>query len=230
MDERVLQGDPDIALTLRRSARARRITLRISQLDGRVTLTLPHRVSERDALAFAAEKRDWIARHLASRPQENIVGLGSTLPLEGQVCTLVQGAGRGIRLEGARLIVPGRADTAARRTLGFLKARARDQLALQSDVYSDRLGVGYSSITIRDTRSRWGSCSSEGRLMYSWRLILAPPEVLNYVAAHEVAHLAQMNHSPAFWAEVERIHGPYKAVRRWLKTEGNALHQYRFGD
>ena len=107
---------------------------------------------------------------------------------------------------------------------------ARDVLATACDAYAARLGRPYAGLTLRDTRSRWGSCSSAGRLMFSWRLILAPPEVLRYVAAHEVAHLAQMNHSPAFWAEVTRIHGPYAAERKWLRTEGNALHRFRFGD
>ena len=228
MTERVLQGDRDIALTLRRSARARRITLRISQLDGRVTLTLPARTSEREAMDFARQKQAWILKHLAARPEDVAIGLGAALPVEGQMRTVVAGPGRSVRLEGDTLLVPGAADAVPRRALGFLKARARDQLAAASDHYAARLGRAYSSLSIRDTRSRWGSCSSEGKLMYSWRLILAPPAVLAYVAAHEVAHLAQMNHSPAFWSEVTRIHGPYDALRKWLRSEGNALHRYRF--
>ena len=84
--------------------------------------------------------------------------------------------------------------------------------------------------TLRDTRSRWGSCTAKGDLMFNWRLILAPPPVLDYVAAHEVAHLAQMNHSPAFWAEVARLFPAHLEARRWLKTQGSHLHRYRFGD
>lgn len=234
MAERVLQGcgqgGREIALTLRRSTRARRMTLRISQLDGRVTLTLPPRVSEREAMAFVREKHDWICKHLDARPDEVLVQLGAVLPVEGADRTVVAGTGRAVRLEPDALVVPGAPNAVPRRALGFLKARARDRLASASDLYAARLGRPYSGLSIRDTRSRWGSCSSAGRLMYSWRLILAPPAVLDYVAAHEVAHLAQMNHSPAFWAEVERIHGPYAPLRAWLRTEGNALHRYRFGD
>jgi predicted metal-dependent hydrolase len=91
------------------------------------------------------------------------------------------------------------------------------------------IGRPYSRITLRDTRSRWGSCTADGALMYSWRLAMAPPAVLDYVAAHEVAHLAQMNHSPAFWAVVARLVPGHAAPRRWLKLHGQTLHGPRFG-
>lgn len=230
MGERVLQGDPDITVILRKSARARRLTLRISQFDGRVTLTLPTRVSEREALAFAQEKHGWICKHLEAWEGTVPVGLGVALPIEGALRDVMAGQGRSVRLEEGTLAVPGVEARVPARALGFLKARARDRLAAASDHYAARLGRSYSGITIRDTRSRWGSCSSAGKLMYSWRLIMAPPAVLDYVAAHEVAHLAQMNHSPAFWAEVTRIYGPYEGPRKWLRSHGNALHRYRFGD
>ena len=133
------------------------------------------------------------------------------------------------RIEPGRVLVPGPQDKAGKRLAGHLKALARARLAEASDHYAAKLGRPYSAITLRDTRSRWGSCTAEGRLMYSWRLILAPPEVLDYVVAHEVAHLAQMNHSPAFWAEVERLYGSYAAPRGWLRRQGSDLHRYRFG-
>ncbi len=227
---RVLQGDPDIALTLRRSARARRMTLRVSRIDGRVTLTLPARASEREALAFARQKQDWIRAHLAEWDGNVSVVLGETIPVEGEMRRIVPGAGRSVQFGTGALAVPGAEGRVPARVLGFLKTRARDRLAAASDHYAARLGRSYCGISLRDTRSRWGSCSSAGRLMFSWRLIMAPPPVLDYVAAHEVAHLAQMNHSPAFWAEVARIHGPYDAPRAWLRREGNELHRYRFGD
>ncbi|MEL7131473.1 MAG: SprT family zinc-dependent metalloprotease [Pseudomonadota bacterium] len=230
MARRVLQGQPDIELTLRRSARARRITLRISSLDGRVTLTLPKHVAEREALDFARQKEPWIRKHLAARTVQVTVHAGGTLPVEGRMRKLVAESGRLVRLTDDALMVPGSPDAMPRRVQAFLKTRARDVLAAACDDYATRLGRPYSGLSLRDTRSRWGSCSSVGRLMFSWRLIMAPPEVLRYVAAHEVAHLAQMNHSPAFWGEVERIHGPYDAERRWLRSEGTALHRYRFGD
>jgi len=226
----VLQGDPDITLSLRRSARARRMTLRISQLDGQVTLTLPARACEREALEFAHGKAEWIRKHLQACAGLLTVSIGSIVPVEGVARTVLAGSGRAVQLEPDALIVPGAGARGPARALGYLKTRARDRLAAASDHYAAMLGRSYSGISIRDTRSRWGSCSSAGRLMYSWRLIMAPPPVLDYVVAHEVAHLAQMNHSPAFWSEVTRLYGPYAAPRNWLRQQGNDLHRYRFGD
>lgn len=223
-----LPGDPAIPLVLRRSARARRISLRISQLDGRVTLTLPPRVPEREALAFAHEKEAWIRKHLAARSEDVEVGVGAMIPIGGLQHEVVQGAGRRVLFEEGRVVVPGAPERIGKRLGAHLRAVARVRLAEASDHYAQKLGKGYTALTLRDTRSRWGSCTAQGRLMYSWRLILAPPSVLDYVAAHEVAHLAQMNHSAAFWAEVARIHGDYKAPRAWLRREGGGLHRYRF--
>jgi len=230
MGMHVLRGDPDITLSLRRSARARRMTLRISQLDGQVTLTLPARASERAALEFAHGKAEWIRKHLQACIGTLTVTIGSVVPIEGVARTVLAGPGRAVQLESDALIVPGAEARVPARALGFLKARARDRLAAASDHYAAALGRSYSGISIRDTRSRWGSCSSAGRLMYSWRLIMAPPPVLDYVVAHEVAHLAQMNHSPAFWSEVTRLYGPCAEPRTWLRQQGNDLHRYRFGD
>ena len=229
MTEMLLPGDPPVPLILRRSARARRISLRVSQLDGRVTLTLPPRVPDREALAFAHEKETWIRKHLAARTSDVDITAGALLPIGGQMHEVVPGQGRRVTIDAGLVWVPGAPDRMGRRLCGHLKQVARARLAAASDHYAARLGRGYATLTLRDTRSRWGSCSSQGRLMYSWRLILAPPEVLDYVAAHEVAHLAQMNHSPAFWAEVTRIHGSYEAPRAWLRREGSGLHRYRFG-
>ncbi len=105
---------------------------------------------------------------------------------------------------------------------------ARDRLVAACDGHAARLGRGYRSLTLRDTRSRWGSCSAAGGLMFSWRLILAPPEILDYVAAHEVAHLAEMNHSPAFWRVVAGLCPDYARHRAWLRKHGQTLHAYDF--
>lgn len=228
MSDIFLPGTPPIPLVLRRSVRARRITLRISQLDGRVTLTIPKRLAEHEAMAFAQSKEIWIRQHLEARGEDIAVGLGVALPVGGQMVQVVAGTGRSVQIGADEIAVPGAADRVGARLGAYLKQVARDRLAGACDDYAARLGRRYSRITMRDTRSRWGSCTSDGGLMFSWRLIMAPPEVLDYVAAHEVAHLAEMNHSPAFWAGVERIYGPYKAPRGWLRTEGNQLHRYKF--
>ena len=229
MVQHILPGNPPVSVTLRRSARARRISLRVSRIDGRVTLTLPRGVSENEALSFAGEKADWLRDNLSRRPEDVVVAPGVDLPFEGVAHRIDAGTGRAVVQRAGILAVPGAPEDCGARLAGFLKARARDRLASACDDYAARLGRRYSRLTLRDTRSRWGSCTSEGGLMFSWRLILAPPEVLSYVAAHEVAHLAEMNHSPAFWSAVQAIHGDYRAPRRWLREEGGALHRYKFG-
>ncbi|MCX8509796.1 MAG: SprT family zinc-dependent metalloprotease [Rhodobacteraceae bacterium] len=226
---RALPGHPDLTLTLRRSARARRFSLRVSRLDGRVTLSLPVRARESEALAFAAGQADWIRRTLARASVSEQVGFGMSLPFGGQLLRLEPARVRAPVIAGAILCLPPDPERAAARTLAFLKLQARQRLQVASDHYAAMLGRPHAGLTLRDTRSRWGSCASDGRLMYSWRLIMAPPLVLDYVAAHEVAHLAEMNHSPAFWAVVRRLMPDYETHRRWLKTEGNALHRFRFG-
>ncbi|MGB7318712.1 MAG: SprT family zinc-dependent metalloprotease [Planktotalea sp.] len=228
MGQHILHGNPPVPIILRKSARARRISLRISQLDGRVTLTLPKSVSDAEGIAFAREKEDWLRGHLDRRGEDQAVALGAELPVEGTFRAIQSGSGRGVTLNVDTLRVPGKPEQVPTRVQAFLKQMARDKLAHASDHYANRLGKPYTRISIRDTRSRWGSCSSAGALMYSWRLILCPPEVLNYVAAHEVAHLAEMNHSQAFWDTVTRIHGPYSAPRAWLRKNGSSLHTYRF--
>ncbi len=226
MADHHLPGDPPIPLTLRRSARARRISLRVSALDGRVTLTLPERLKQDAALEFAAEKEDWIRSHLARQPDQILVGFGVELPIDGTPRQVVAASGRRVVLDVDQVAVP---QAAPGRTLQrYLRELARDRLVEASDYYARKLGRDYSRITLRDTRSRWGSCSSDGALMYSWRLIFAPPDVLRYVAAHEVAHLAEMNHSQAFWDQVTRLFGNYEPARQWLRQNGSALHRYRF--
>jgi predicted metal-dependent hydrolase len=223
-----LPGDPAIPLILRRSAQAKRISLRISQLDGRVTLTMPKRLAEREALDFARSKEAWIRKHLEARGGDVVVGLGSEVPLGGRLYRVSAGTGRRVQITPDGIFVPGPPESAGKRLGAHLREIARDRLAGSSDDYAALLGRSYSRLTLRDTRSRWGSCTSDGGLMYSWRLVMAPPEVLDYVAAHEVAHLAQMNHSPAFWAEVTRIYGDYTAPRGWLRSHGSTLHRYKF--
>lgn len=228
MGEHALPGQPPVVLTLRRSARARRISLRISQLDGRVTLTYPNGVPEAEALSFARSKEAWIRRNLDDRPDQVQLQIGQDIPVEGKMRRIVSTSGRRVLLRPDEIAVP--AVSEGRRLGRFLKELARDRLTGACDDYAAMLDRSYTKLTLRDTRSRWGSCTSDGGLMFSWRLILAPPEVLHYVAAHEVAHLVEMNHSRAFWAQVEHVFGPYDQPRRWLRKNGAALHRYRFNE
>lgn len=229
MGEHVLQGNPPITVTLRKSGRARRLSLRISRLDGRATLTMPLRVPLREAVAFITEKEGWLRAHLSGIAAPAVATFGTTIPFRGQALVLASGPVRRPTVQNGTLVLPHDPALAPARAQAFLKAEARTHLAAASDRYAATLGRPFRKLTLRDTRSRWGSCSVQGDLMYSWRLVMAPPEVLDYVAAHEVAHLAEMNHSPAFWAVVNRLFPDHAACRRWLRNHGQTLHQVRFG-
>lgn len=222
---RVGQGD-SVTVELRRTARAKRLSLRVSTLDGRVTLTVPKHVSTSEAAAFAEEKADWIARTLTRHVAPEPVVIGSVLTIDGTARTIVRGAGRSARLFEDRIEAPeGRTGPAVQ---ALVKGLARDRLVTASEGFAARIGLSFNRITLRDTRSRWGSCTADKNLMFSWRLILAPSEVLQYVAAHEVAHLRHMDHSPAFWTLVEQLYPDFKSQKAWLRAHGVALHRYRF--
>jgi predicted metal-dependent hydrolase len=228
----VLPGSPPVEVHLKRSAQARRFSLRVSRLDGRVTLSMPLRARDAEALAFLKGHEGWLRAALAALPDlaAQRVGIGGVVPVEGRALTLAPGDGRGVRVEGDKLLVPGDPATAGARVQAWIKVLARDRLAAASSRYAGLVGRRYSSLALRDTRSRWGSCSPDGRLIYSWRLLMAPPAVLDYVAAHEVAHLVELNHSPAYWAVVTRICPGWQAQRAWLRGEGQGLHRLRFQD
>jgi predicted metal-dependent hydrolase len=222
-------GDKPIEIALRRSAQARRLSLRVSSLDGRVTLTLPARMREAEGLAFARSREDWIRAALSRLPPVQAVALGTALPVEGREVRLIAGPSRGaVTRLGDTLAVPGDPALAGRRVAVWLKFLAQERLTLACARHEAALGRSRSRLVLRDTRSRWGSCSAAGVLMFNWRLVMAPPEVLDYVAAHEVAHLAEMNHSPRYWAVVKRLMPGYAEPRQWLKSQGTALHGWRF--
>ncbi|NDV02447.1 M48 family metallopeptidase [Pseudoroseicyclus tamaricis] len=227
MAHHVLPGDPPVTVALRRSARARRYTLRVSHVTGEAVLTLPARAREADGLAFVAERADWLRAQLAARPEEIRPAPGGTIPFLGKDVLLRPAAVRRVSRDGAALVVPEEPRLLAPRLAAFLKEEARARLLDASERHAATLGARFGRITLRDPRGRWGSCSSRGDLMYSWRLVLAPPPVLDYVAAHEVAHLREMNHAPAFWALVARLCPGEAAQRRWLKEHGSALHRLR---
>lgn len=221
-----LDNAPEVQVSMRRSARARRISLRVSSIDGRVTLTLPLGTPERVGRAFAEEKARWLREAVGKVEAPVRVAIGSTLPVDGRSLPVVPGQGRAARLGAAAIEAPPGREGAAIEVL--LKSLARERISASVDRHARALGKRPGRITLRDTRSRWGSCSSEGNLMFSWRLILAPPKVLDYVAAHEVAHLRHMDHSPAFWAAVESLFPNHRAERDWLRHNGAALQRYQF--
>lgn len=225
--EHVLPGDPPVAVALRRSGRARRLSLRVSRLDGRATLTLPPRARLRDGIAFLAEREAWLREHLRAAPAAIRPVLGGTIPFEGGTLALLPALGGSARIEDGALLVPEGAERLEARVGAVLKAAARDRLVAACDRHAAALGRPSRRLTLRDPRSRWGSCGAGGDLMFSWRLVLAPPVVLDYVAVHEVAHLARLDHSPAFWAVVARLLPGFEAPRAWLREHGASLHRLR---
>jgi hypothetical protein len=225
--DHILPGDPPVAVSVRRSARARRLSLRISGTDGRVTLTLPLRTRLGDGLDFLREREAWLRGHLARAPSPLLPAFGATIPFEGRDLHLAPAPGRRALLDGDRLLLPGSDADLPPRLGAFLRAAARDRLSAACDRHAAALGRPWRRLTLRDPRSRWGSCTAAGDLMFSWRLVLAPPPVLDYVAAHEVAHLARMDHSPTFWAVVDDLCPGWQTRRDWLRREGAGLHRLR---
>lgn len=225
-----LPGAPPLEVSLRRSSRARRYSLRVSRLSGVVTLTLPLGAPEAPAIAFLREREAWLRAQLGERPPTEQVGVGAVLPIEGKFIPVTLGPRSGFDANTGQLVVSHRVNNVAAAVAAVLKTLAHQRLSTASDAYANQIGCGFNRITLRDPRSRWGSCSSRGGLMYSWRLVMAPPEVLDYVAAHEVAHLREMNHGPDFWNLVAEICPDYQSRRNWLTEHGETLHRYRFTD
>jgi predicted metal-dependent hydrolase len=189
---------------------------------------MPTFAAEDQARAFLTQKEGWLRKNLANQHAPVKIVPDASVRIEGDLYRIKATKGPRVSVEGDTLFVPGPEAQMGARLKSYLKTLARDRLVSASDFYAHKLGREYSRITMRDTRSRWGSCSSQGALNYSFRLIMAPAEVLRYVAAHEVAHLEEMNHSAAFWRIVEDLYGDYTSARSWLSNEGGALHRVVF--
>ncbi len=228
----VKHGSQMFAIRLRRHRRATRYTLRIHPSDREAILTMPPRGTLVDAKDFAQRHGAWIAARLGRLPKAAPFQHGTVVPLRGVDHKIVHRAGRGtvwteVRDSGEKIIcVAGDVEHIDRRVHDFLKREAKADLAKASAKYAAQLGVKVKRIQIRDQSSRWGSCTTEGSLSFSWRLILAPAYVLDYLAAHEVGHLVEMNHSPKFWRVVGRICPATERAKNWLDTHGNDLHRY----
>jgi predicted metal-dependent hydrolase len=212
------------------STRARRISLRVDAKAGDVVFTWPlrSRVSMEKALQFVERHRTWIEDQRMHARQNIPFAAGSVLPIAGVRYTIEHAPGRGLtRLEGDRLIVHGGSEHVARRVKDFLKAEAYRQFKDLSDKKAAAINLPPVSIRILDPKTRWGSCGPDGRLMYSWRVLLAPPEVMDYLVAHEVAHRVHHNHSRKFWALCASLtQQDAMGSRRWLRREGRRLLAY----
>ena len=219
----------DVAVKVRLNPRARRIVMRVNPLSGDVVVTAPSRGGMGRALDFVRGETQWIARQLQHLPKPVPLMPGAVVPFMGVPHPIRHSQSRGpapVWREEGTLLVSGRTEHAPRRLIDFFKREARDLLAARALEYAARLGVRPSRITVRDTKSRWGSCAHNGSLSFSWRLILAPEFVRDYVVAHEVAHLKEMNHSPRFWAQVKILSPDTVRARQWLRDNGRTLLRY----
>jgi predicted metal-dependent hydrolase len=223
----------DVRIAVRQAARANRYSLRLPAGGGDPVLTLPLNGRFAEALEFVQRHRPWLAERLARRPETVPFADGARVPIRGietrivhsaqklrGTTQLVQGA------DGAELSVSGAPEHVARRVFDFLRKEARRDLEAAVALHAGRLGVTAGPIRLKDTRSRWGSCTAKGELAFSWRIIMAPPHVLDYLAAHEVAHIRELNHSHRFWRLVRETCPDMDRGQAWLKKHGSKLHLY----
>lgn len=231
-----------LSVAVRISARAKRVGLRIDPSGDGAVLTVPWGAPLKHAIRFAEDQAGWLARNLAKQPKRVTFEDGTILPVLGRDFRVrhCPDQRRGVWIQGGaredpvgdeapvlpELCVSGDVDHLGRRVTDWLKRRAREEISPRARAHARALDRRVAKISIRDTTSRWGSCSSKAGLSFSWRLVLAPEPVLDYVCAHEAAHLVEMNHSPAFWRLVGDLVGDWEPRRRWLKRHGAALHRY----
>ena len=213
----------DIQYSVRRSTRARRVGITVDA-RGNVEVVLPQRAREREAAKAVAKLRPWIERHVekARGVQEAVAARAGTIPLLGETLTLTPEPGRTrVHRRGDLLLVPAVDPEPAMER--WYRRMARAEIAPRLDVAVAELGTRYTALTIRNQRTRWGSCSTTGAMSFNWRLLMAPEHVLDYVVWHEACHLKVMDHSPRFWALVEQHVPAYREPRRWLRDHGATL-------
>ncbi|MGV8937621.1 MAG: M48 family metallopeptidase [Allorhizobium sp.] len=233
--DRVLQvNDRDIPLTIRPNARATRITLRIEPGGRALKMTIPPGLKERDVADFLIRHQGWLEVKLSKFGDDNalrpggeilIRGIGHRIVHTGQLRGLTEVA----EIDGEPVIhVSGMPEHLGRRLATFLKKEARKDLTQYAETHAKAVGKPFRSLSMKDTRSRWGSCSWDGNLSFSWRIVMAPPMVIDYLAAHEVAHLREMNHGPEFWALCWDLCPQMEVAKKWLKRHGSQLHAIDF--
>lgn len=208
-----------------RSTRARRVSLRIDARAGEVVVTLPMRTARRAGMALLTTHADWVMQRLEALapPVEFAPGVEVLLGGRPHVIRHDPSARGGAFLDGATITVTGQPEFLARRVKDFLRAEGKRRITVLAERHAATLGAKVRAIRLKDTQSRWGSCAPDGTLAFSWRLVMAPDWVLDYVVAHEVAHLRELNHSPRFWAHVETLTPNREAAQDWLRDNGPTL-------
>ncbi len=217
-----------VEVDVRASPRARRVSLKFDPSSDAFELVVPPRASLKQALGFARQHAGWLAARLKDLPPKVPFQPGSNIPILGQSYWIQHYGERGppVFVKGGELMVSGAPEHVARRVQDYLKARARAEIMPRAHALAEKLGRKVRRVTLRDPKTRWGSCAVNGDLAFSWRLVLAPEHVLAYVIAHEVAPLAEMNHSKRFWNTVDRLCPDAERSKEWLKRHGKSLLRY----
>ncbi len=220
--------DRAVPLTVRRHPRARRIILRLAAEGDGAVVTIPERASFDEGVTLAQNHAGWIISRLAAVPPRVPFIDGAVLPFLGRDHRVrhLPRSFPAVRREDGEIIVAGRVDDLTRRVTNWLRHQARIEISGRVGDKAANLGCVPGRITLRDTRSRWGSCSAAGNLSFSWRLVMAPAVVLDYVVAHEVAHLAHRDHGPRFWRTAATLTDDVDGSRAWLRRHGQSLHRY----
>ncbi len=223
-----------LPLTIKQNARATRMTLRIEPGGRALKMTIPQGLPEREVNAFLNRHQGWLMTKLARFSGESQIEEGGSILIRG-ISHRIERTGNIRGLTEAVLIddepvlrVNGGEEHLNRRIVDFLKKEARQDLDRLVAIYTGRIGRRAKSLSLKDTRSRWGSCSADGALSFSWRIVMAPPKVIAYLAAHEVAHLQEMNHGPDFWTLCGRLCPDTEDAKRWLRRNGTMLHAIDF--
>jgi predicted metal-dependent hydrolase len=234
LPDALLVAERRVPLEVREHPTARRIVLRLAPGGTGVRLTVPRRTARATILDFLERHRGWVEERLGPEPE--IVQDGARLPFRGGTLVVAHDPARRLaRLdcpagegEPWTLQVGGEAAHTGRRVADALKREARRDLEAAVERHADALGLRPRALSLKDTTSRWGSCTADRRLSFSWRIVMAPPFVLDYLVAHEMAHLKEMNHGPRFWALCRALCPGMDAGRDWLRAEGSRLHAWRF--
>ncbi|NIK88095.1 hypothetical protein FHS83_001413 [Rhizomicrobium palustre] len=219
----------DVELGVKLNPQARRLIVKVHPTSGEVIVIAPSKRALDRAVEFARGEADWIAKQLAQVPSRVLLTPGAHFPYRGKDYAIQRGEEGPVTVEeGQHLMrVSGRLEHAPRRIVDFLKKQAKREFEAKAFDYAAKIGLKPSRITVRDTASRWGSCSSTRSLSFSWRLVMAPTFVLDYVVAHEVAHMKEMNHGENFWRIVKSLVGDVRRPQAWLRQHGAGLHRYR---
>lgn len=218
----------DFDLKVIKSARAKRLTLRIDSKEHLPVLTIPSRCSAQRAIDFVEAHRGWIDSCMKKIPVSKKFEDGEEISLFGEKLIIKHAPElrRGVYAENGILFVSGDKEFLHRRVKDYIKKQAKTVFYKQSKVLADKLGCTLNDVTIKDTKSRWGSCSSINNINYSWRIALAPKVVFEYLIAHEVSHLKHQDHSANFWKCVEKLYPDAEEGKNWLKKHSKELYLY----